>query len=107
MPVPVNLLVAPIPLAGEIAGAQQALPQAQAQAAREAAFEALVHDRQKTPPVEAQGGLDALHEDGGGQQPGGQRPRPKRPRPGQEPEPAPTHAHAEGPWQGVIINVNV
>ena len=67
MPVQMNVLVAPIPMVGELAGAEQALPLAQAQAAREAAFESLVHDRQKTPSVEAQDGMESLSKDGGGQ----------------------------------------
>ena len=108
MPVHMNLLVAPIPLVGELAGAELALPQAQAHAAREAAFDALVRDRQKTPAVDPQTGLESLGKDGGGQGPPPRRQQRGRRRPASaEPAPTITHAHAEGPWQGVLINVNV
>lgn len=106
MPVQMNVLVAPIPMAGELAGAEQSLPQAQAQAAREAAFDELVHDRQKTPAVDPQEGMESLSKDGAGQ--GQELPEPQRKRrKAKESAPAATHAHSEGPWQGSIVNVNV
>ncbi len=106
MPVHMNLFVAPIPYAGELAGAQQALPQAYAETTRQQAFERLVQERTQVPKTEAGDGLQALSKDRGQQeQPLYQQGRRRR-QPLEE-DPVITHAHTEGPWQGMIINVNV
>lgn len=107
MPVHMNLLVAQLPLATEIAGAQQASIQAQAETARQTAFESLVQQRNQVPQVEEGEGMNAVDKDRSQQEQQQQR-RGRRRQREPDPEAAPTlHAHAEGPWQGGIINTKV
>lgn len=107
MPIHLNLVVAQIPLVGQLTGAEMAAPQAQAQVAREAAFEKLVEDRQKIPKTEHGAGLAGVDKDTP-QRDNHSRPRRRHrrhePLP---PEPAVLHAHSEGPFEGRIINVNI
>lgn len=101
----VNLLVAQVPVVGEMVAGELGAPEAARQATQESSHEAQLKGREQVQQTERRAGVNSVNEDTPRNQQEQRQARDKKEKP--EPEEQTAQEETDSPWSGNIVNMRV